>query len=104
MRDFDNRKVESGYKDPYNSSARPWGPPKTSAQIIKKIDLKYGDHVADKMDDPKEAVLAAARRPSAVTSEDPPAPKVHQVKILIYLFLILRSGTASNFINRFFFN
>jgi len=41
--------------------------------------LKYGDHVADKMDDPKEAVLAAARRPSALTSEDPLATKVHQV-------------------------
>ena len=32
---------------------------------MKKIDLKYGDHVSEQMDDPKEAVLASSRKPSA---------------------------------------
>ena len=61
----------SDHKDPYMSSnVRPWTSHKTSAQIIKKIDLKYGDHVTEQMDDPKEAVLASARKPSAVTNFD----------------------------------
>ena len=54
------------------SSARPWSS-KTSAQIIRKIDLKYGDHGNEKPEDAKEEVLASARRPSALspTNEHP---------------------------------
>lgn len=82
MRDFDSRKSEpnGGFRDPFMNSARPWGPPKkTSAQIIKQIDLKYGDHVTEKMEDPKGEVLAASRRPSALSPTEDFAPtKFHR--------------------------
>ena len=76
MRDFDPRKSEpnGGFRDPFMNSARPWGPPKTSAQIIKSIDLKYGDHVTEKIEDPKGEVLAAARRPSALSPTEEFSP------------------------------
>ena len=52
-------------------------------QIIKKIDLKYGDHVNEKLDDTKGEVLATARRPSALSpTEEHPPRKFEEPKIL----------------------
>jgi hypothetical protein len=88
LREFEHRKSEPAghYKDPFLSSARPWDP-KQSNQIMKKIDRKYGDHVAEASPDPKSEVLAAARRPSALSPEE--EHPSHQVFIFIFIYFFL---------------